>query len=268
MPKTVITEEHISFAKENYLQLPASDIDKKFGVSKGCTSRIYRKLGLTVPRSKILKFRNEKRIGTTSFTQAEDDFIRKHYLILPVKTIGDKIGRSGVGVSGRLKAMNLVIPREIIEQRKLDSRIKPGSTPANKGKKMSPEVYEKAKETFFKKGHVPANVKYDGHERIDTKDGYVHIRVSKGKYVLKHRLVWENAHGKIPEGMVIAFKNGDKTDIILDNLECISMGENMLRNTIHNYPEDLKEVIYLKTSLKRQIKKKERQNGQCDKNTA
>lgn len=265
MPKTVITKEHEEFAKENYLNVPATDIDKKFGVSKGCTYRIYRKFGLAVPRGIILKFRNDKRIGKTSFTKTEDDFIRENYLTMPVKTMGEKLGRSGVGVTGRLKAMQLVIPRDIVEQRKIDSRIKKGSTPPNKGKKqtdyMSAEAIEKTKATRFQKGQKPHNTRFDGHERL-SKDGYVYIRVEQGKYVLKHRLIWEKENGKIPEGMVLSFKNGDKTDVRIDNLEYISMSDNMLRNTVHNYPENLKEIIYLKNALKRQINKREKtKNG-------
>lgn len=35
----------------------------------------------------------------------------------------------------------------------------------------------------------------------------------------EHRLVWENAHGPIPAGMVIHHRNGDKADNRLENLE-------------------------------------------------
>lgn len=200
MPKKVVTEEHREFAIQNYLKFAATDIDKKFGVSKGCTSRIYKKLGIAVPRDLTLKFRSEKFFGKTTFTAKEDKFIRRNYLTMPVKRMATTLGRSDVGVRGRLKAMNLVIPREIVEQRKMDSRIKPGSTPPNKGKKMPPELYEKAKATMFKKGHIPQNVKYDGHEYITT-EGYVYIRISMGKYVLKHRLIWEKVNGPVPKVM-------------------------------------------------------------------
>lgn len=262
MSRKVITKEHEDYAKENYLKIPASDIDLKFGVSRGCTSRIYKKFGITVSRETILKFRYQKNVGRTSFSKEEDQFIKSNYLKMPVKTLASKINRSGVGVIGRLKAMNLTIPKEIIEQRKRDSYIKKGHIPLNKGKKqveyMSAEAIEKTKVTRFQKGQNPHNTKYDGHERID-KDGYVLIRVKVGKYVLKHRLLWEENYGKIPKKMAIVFKNGDKTDIRIENLECISLEENMRRNTLQRFPEELKEIIYLKTSLKRQIIKKERE---------
>ena len=39
----------------------------------------------------------------------------------------------------------------------LTGQFEPGHIPANKGKKMSPEQYEKCKATMFRKGNVPAN---------------------------------------------------------------------------------------------------------------
>lgn len=40
-----------------------------------------------------------------------------------------------------------------------------------------------------------------------------------------HRLVWEEAHGPIPNGHHIHHKSGDKTDNRLENLELLSHGE-------------------------------------------
>lgn len=137
-----------------------------------------------------------------------------------------------------------------------ESRFKKGSTPPNKGKKMSAEMYEKSKHTFFRKGHEPKNTKYNGHERI-TKDGYVVIRIRKGKYVFKHRLIWEEHHGKIPKGMVLTFKDKNQLNMELENLELISMQENMLRNTIQRFPEELKSTIRLVHKLKRKIHEKQ-----------
>lgn len=66
---------------------------------------------------------------------------------------------------------------------------------------------------------------------------------------------WIAAGLDIPEGYVIAFKNADVMNTELENLEIISMAENMKRNTIHNYPDDLKEILMLKGRIKRQINK-------------
>lgn len=129
-----------------------------------------------------------------------------------------------------------------------------GSTPANKGKKVSPEVYALMAKSMFRKGQSPHNTKYDGHERI-CKDGYVLVRLHKGKYVHKHRLVWEQHNGAIPKGMLLRFKDGNKQNIHIDNLLLISKTDNMEINTIHRFPPEIKESIHLLNKLKRKINK-------------
>jgi hypothetical protein len=46
--------------------------------------------------------------------------------------------------------------------------------------------------------------------------------VSKGEYVRRNRLVWEQANGPIPEGCEIHHLNGIKDDDRLENLACLS----------------------------------------------
>lgn len=140
---------------------------------------------------------------------------------------------------------------EMLTRTNIDTRFKKGCIPHNKGIKMSSKWYEKAKHTFFKKGNVPANIKYDGHERIQV-DGYTSIRVN-GKYVYKNRYLYEKSGNVIPDGYKVVFKDGDKSNFDLDNLECISSKEMMSRNTIHMYPKRLKELIILNNKLKRKI---------------
>lgn len=57
-------------------------------------------------------------------------------------------------------------------------------------------------------------------------DGYVgggYLRsFLNGKKTCQHRLIWESANGKIPEGFHIHHKNGIKTDNRLENLELLS----------------------------------------------
>ena len=165
-----------------------------------------KKNGLKVSKEQSDKFRIAAMTGKTTFSEIEDNFIKEHYLNLPVKTIAKKLNRSGCGVSGRLKSLGLIVPRDIIEKRKLESQYKKGRAPENKGKKqsefMSPEAIERTKATRFKKGSVPHN--YNGGEHL-TKDGYVMVSLGEQKKQLKHILVWEAEHGKIPEGHCIAF---------------------------------------------------------------
>ena len=70
-------------------------------------------------------------------------------------------------------------------------RFEKGQQSHNKGKKVSPEQYEKMKATMFKKGDKPANIKPVGSEREDI-DGYIKIKIAEpNKWQHKHRVIWE-----------------------------------------------------------------------------
>jgi hypothetical protein len=147
---------------------------------------------------------------------------------------------------------------------------KKGSVPANKGKKMSPEVYAVAQRTMFKKGHECRNKMPIGSTRINA-DGYLDRKVDDTGYPPNdwkavHRLLWIETHGSIPEDHVVCFKPGTKStvekDITIDILECITRRERMARNTIHNLPLELKATAYAIGQLNKTIKRYgKRENG-------
>lgn len=169
-----------------------------------------------------------------------------------------------MGLKKSTDYMKMELDRQGMRIRELGakSRFQKGQTPINKGVKMSQEVYEKVKHTMFKKNHEPVNTKYDGHERICAKDGYILIRVRKGKYVHKHRWIWENAHGAIPENHVVVFRDKNKLNLTIDNLELISRDELARRNKAEfdSMPEDLKGLIKIKNKLELKIKQNGKKN--------
>lgn len=144
-------------------------------------------------------------------------------------------------------------------------RFKPGHVPASKGKKLadycSPEGIQRSIKSRFKKGNKPVSTLYDGAitiRQVKSKGvarWYKFIRIREKEWEFYHRHIWKKANGAIPEGYNIVFKDGDTLNCTLDNLECISNAELAQRNTIHNLPEPIKELIYLRTSLKKQIDK-------------
>lgn len=134
-------------------------------------------------------------------------------------------------------------------------RFPPNHVPDNKGKKMSPEVYAKASRTMFKKGNVPANTKYDGHLRQDE-EGYWLQRVRLGKYECCHRVLWKKHYGEIPEGKIVVFKDKNKNNIVIENLELIDRVENMKRNSFIRFPNELRNAIRTLNQLKRMIYEK------------
>ena len=145
------------------------------------------------------------------------------------------------------------------------SRFKKGYTPPNKGKKLSPEVYAKVSRTMFKKGNRTHNYKPVGSERVNV-DGYVEVKVADpGKWRLKHRVIWEEAHGPIPRGHNVQFRDGNSQNLSLDNLYLISRSEQMKKENcmMARHPQELREVIHMKASIKRQITiQNKRKNGE------
>lgn len=178
--------------------------------------------------------------------------------------IAQLLGRKKSGIYTQARLMGLKAPREkVVRAGKLSSQhpnvkasqFKKGSTPANKGKKMSPEVYAKCARTMFKKGRPSINQRPVGAERVNV-DGYVEVKVAEpNKWRLKHRVVWEETHGPIPPGHNIQFRNGNSQDLRLENLYMISRAEQCAKeNSFHaRYPEELRAVIRLKGAIKRQI---------------
>jgi hypothetical protein len=96
-----------------------------------------------------------------------------------------------------------------------DGRIQKGNVPSNKGKKMP--YNPNSARTQFKKGQLPLNTKFLGHERV-SKDGYIEISIDQEnphtgferRYVLKHKHLWENENGPVPTGMCLKCLDGNR----------------------------------------------------------
>jgi hypothetical protein len=92
---------------------------------------------------------------------------------------------------------------------------------------------------MFQKGNVTWNKREVGEERIESKDGYVQIKVAEpNKWQLKHRYLYEQAHGKIPKGYNVIFADGDKYNFELDNLILVSNAELAIANYNHLLKKD------------------------------
>ncbi len=114
-----------------------------------------------------------------------------------------------------------------------------GHIPSNKGQKMSPEVYKKCSATMFKKGNIPKNHRPIGTERIDSKDGYVHIKIAEPNvWVLKHRYIWEQANGPIPKNHQVCFLDQNKLNFDLSNLKLVNMSIKPKMNHCNYWSKD------------------------------
>jgi hypothetical protein len=200
------------------------------------------------------------------------------YPIMPTALIAKAFGRTvyqvynKAGALGLKKTEDYLASPDACRLRRGDNvgkahRFLKGHVPANKGKKgWCPEG---CKPTQFKPGHRGGRAleKYQpiGTERI-SKDGYLERKINddmpfQRRWRAVHLLVWEAANGPLPAGHAIAFKDGNKQNIDLANLELISRRELMRRNTIHNYPREIVEVTRLRAVITRQIHKHERKSA-------
>lgn len=104
-----------------------------------------------------------------------------------------------------------------------------GQEPLNKGKPCAPGKggnHPNARRTQFRKGQEPHNTRYLGHERV-SKDGYVEISVDQPnphtgyhrRYVLKHKWLWEQANGPVPEGHALKCLDGNRQNTDPSNWE-------------------------------------------------
>ncbi len=97
-----------------------------------------------------------------------------------------------------------------------------GSVPANKGRKMP--FNPNCARTQFKKGQRPHTYKGAGHERIDD-DGYLWLIVAETnphtgaatRPVMKHKWLWEQKNGPVPEGHCLKAIDGNRQNTDPDN---------------------------------------------------
>lgn len=137
----------------------------------------------------------------------------------------------------------------------------PGNEPFNKGTNFCPPGSEKG---WFRAGRLPHNTQYLGHERV-SKDGYVEISINEvnphtgfeRRYVLKHRWLWEQAYGLIPEGMALKCR-GDRLNTDPSNWEMIPrallprLGGRFGRG-YDQAPDELKPTIMAVAKLEQQL---------------
>lgn len=196
------------------------------------------------------------------WTEDEMRVLRELYPHTRTEEICKILNRSPSSVYGRANAHGIRKSPEFIEYllsleaerlRKYgnETRFKKGNKSWNKGLKG----YTSANATSFKKGQLPKNTRQNGDTRLN-KEGYLLVKVGHKKWIRKHRLIWEEANGPIPKGYYLRTKDGNKENYSLENMELITMAENMKRNTVHRYPEELKKTMRALFKLKRTIRKK------------
>lgn len=260
------TEEHISYLREicngRYNDEITDMFNTKFGLNVTVIAMRALKKRHNLLSNVPCKCRPEK-ISLT--TKEQDDYMRS---IAAGKTNDEliEIMYERFGIRFSKAQMRGYRTRKGIRTG-LDYRYKKGHVPESKGKKMSPEVYKKCAATMFKKGHKPKNWRPIGSERIDSKDGYVLIKVSDNKWKTKHTWLWEQAYGPVPKGYRVMFADQDKRNFDLDNLILISEGEaaQLNKNKMVFKDAELTKAGLNIVRLKMKLYKRKKENDETDK---
>lgn len=183
-----------------------------------------------------------------------------------VSSVNNQVGRLGLRKSREWIARRAAERSARPDHGGRAHQFRPGHATWNKGKSFNSGG--RSVETRFKPGRPPSearNYAPIGAVRI-SKDGYLERKVTDDhpipdrRWVAEHRLVWEAAHGPIPDGCIVVFKRGMHTtvadEITADRLELVTRAENMARNTIHNYPAPVKSLIRAVSRAERALKER------------
>jgi hypothetical protein len=95
-------------------------------------------------------------------------------------------------------------------------------------------------DTKFKKQQISHNYKPIGYE-FTRNDGYIMIKVDEHKWKQKHRYIYEQHYGKIPNGYSIVFLDRNKANCDIDNLMLVKKSEKLLSGK-YNLIFDNKEL--------------------------
>lgn len=150
-------------------------------------------------------------------------------------------------------------------------RFQKGHASWNTGVKGVAGVQEACRATQFKPGQSPANTLPIGSTKFD-KSGVLLQKVTNDpgngskRWRAVHELVWVAVNGPVPPKHIVVFRPGMRSNVLeeitIDRVECISLTENMKRNTRHNLPPELNEVVQLRALLTRQINKRMKNHEQ------
>jgi len=184
----------------------------------------------------------------------EDAVLLERYADTSTRCLAELFGTNIDSVYSRAGRLGLHKSREFIAATSkrnglngIATRFKPGHIPFSKGRRieeiMSPDGIRRSSATRFKPGHRPVNTQPVGYETVRG-DGYVWIKVADGHpMVQKHRYVWEQHYGSVPEGMHVCFIDGDKTNCDISNLvlrSCEDVGRHIISSLS---PEKSRERI-------------------------
>jgi hypothetical protein len=212
-------------------------------------------------------------VSRTFWSKRDDKLLRSIYPWLPTPEVAEALGRSVCAIYGRVNLLGIeksdayLAEKKRMEMQRLREsgkahRYPKGHVSANKG--LHRPGYSigrgRMQETQFAKGQQPHNTMPLWSFRVNT-DGYLLLKTGKpgpkpnSGWEFVHRLVWEQANGPLPHWRKarIWWKDRNRLNCSLSNLELVSGADHVARTTMHNLPPAIREVIHLRGAINRTI---------------
>jgi hypothetical protein len=234
-------KKHIAFLTSEFQKTGVPEVTERFNKKFGLNKTV-RQIKSTISNHRITCGRKTgeiKRGISKLFTHSQVEFIKEKYQLHSPARVAELLNKTcnGSFTAGQIK--NFVKNHGINCNR--TGHFEKGQVPWNTGTKgiMKPN------KTSFKKGDIPCNVRPVGSERI-TKDGYREIKVSEpNKWELLQRHNWAEVHGNENMPDNLRFKDNDKMNCDVSNLEPVSNQEHIVLNQMgfNQMPEEVKPVM-------------------------
>lgn len=206
------------------------------------------------------------------WTAEQIDTLRRLYPTHTGQQIADLLGLTLKKVYSKANTLGLNKPGDWIAERSRRlmadpnhpgrrTWFAPGQAPHNKGKPFPAKG--RSIDTQFKAGCVPHTWRPIGTDRV-SKEGYLQRKVSdtgvtRRDYVAVHHLVWRMHGNALPVGHALVFRDGDKRNLDINNLELVHRAELMRRNSVHQLPKEAALAAQLVGCIRRQINRRTRQ---------
>jgi len=226
------------------------------------------------------------RAGKRLWRPADDQRLRAIYPHTSTATVAQQVRRTVRATYNRAKTLGLHKSAAYLAGHRraggdrlrtagVRSRFQRGQVPANKGLRRPGYSVGRGRmqATQFKKGvrqgAAAANWRPIGTVAIDH-EGYQRIKVREARpgeahgfgntrvWPLLNRHIWSQAHGPIPRGHAVVFKDGNRAHCALENLELITRRDLMRRNSVHTLPKPVAQAVQLLGALNRQIRRRTR----------
>jgi hypothetical protein len=254
------TDRQIRFLRHGYLSMNIRDLTLAFNEQFG-TSKTGLQIKSTLKNHRIRCGRkpgDRLIVRSRLHTEEQVQFIRENYAGRSVAEMVALFNEHFKTNRTWQQIKTLISNRGITSGR--TGHFQAGNKPWNYGTKG--QGLTGANSKSFKKGNVPPNRKPLWTERVCSKDGFILMKIPETnpytgfstRYKHKQVYIWEQEHGPVPKGMVVAFIDGDKSNCEPENLMLLSRFELLTLNK-HGYkdmPDELKP--YVLTLSKLQVK--------------